>query len=30
MQKTIKHTLFFQAPPATVWDYLTKPELISL
>ena len=30
MQRTIKHTLFFQAPPATVWDYLTKPELMSL
>lgn len=30
MQKTIKHTLFFQAPPSTVWDYLTKPELMSL
>lgn len=29
MQKEIKHSFFFPHPPETVWDYLTKPELLS-
>ncbi len=29
MKKEIKHTFFFPHPKAIVWDYLTKPELVS-
>ena len=29
MQKEINHTFFFSHPTETVWDYLTKPELVS-
>jgi uncharacterized protein YndB with AHSA1/START domain len=29
MTKSIKHTLFFKHSPEAVWEYLTKPELIS-
>ena len=29
MSKTISHRFFFQSPPESVWEYLTKPELIS-
>ena len=29
MQREIKHTFFFPHSPETVWDYLTKPELLS-
>ena len=29
MQKEIKHTFFFPHPAEIVWDYLTKPELLS-
>ena len=29
MQKEIKHSFFFQHPTEIVWDYLTKPELLS-
>jgi len=28
MKKDIRKTWFFQQPPAEVWEYLTKPELI--
>src|SRR4051794_26743600 len=28
MKKTIKHQFFFRHPPAVVWDYLTKSELM--
>ncbi len=30
MEKEIKQTWFFNQPPAEVWEYLTKPELIEL
>ena len=29
MQREIKHTFFFPHPTEIVWDYLTKPELLS-
>jgi uncharacterized protein YndB with AHSA1/START domain len=29
MKKSIKHQFFFPHPPAAVWDYLTKPELMA-
>ena len=29
MQNDIKHTWHFNHPPQLVWDYLTKPELLS-
>jgi len=29
MQREIKHTIFFPHPIEIVWDYLTKPELLS-
>ena len=29
MQKEIKHTFFFPHPIEIVWDFLTKPELLS-
>ena len=29
MQKEIRHTWFFTHSPECVWDYLTKPELLS-
>ena len=29
MQREIKHTFFFPHSPETVWDYLTRPELVS-
>ncbi len=29
MTKSIHHNFFFPHPPETVWEYLTKPELIS-
>lgn len=29
MQKEIKHSIFFPHPVEVVWDYLTKPELLS-
>src|ERR1700710_2737083 len=29
MSKTIQHTLFFPHAPEMVWDYLTRPELMS-
>src|SRR5882757_4587374 len=28
MTKSINHQLFFPHPPQTVWEYLTKPELM--
>src|SRR5690242_11488978 len=28
MSKQIQHKLFYEHQPKTVWDYLTKPELI--
>jgi len=28
MTKRIKHQFFFPHPPETVWEYLTKPELM--
>lgn len=28
MTKSIRHQFFLPHPPATVWDYLTKPELM--
>jgi len=28
MQQTITHKVFYNHPPADVWEYLTKPELI--
>jgi uncharacterized protein YndB with AHSA1/START domain len=28
MSKTIRHEFFFAQPAKTVWDYLTKPELM--
>ena len=28
MKKTIKHKFVFPHPPETVWEYLTKPELM--
>lgn len=30
MAKIIKHQFFFPHPPETVWEYLTKPELMEL
>lgn len=30
MAKSIKHTFFFPHVPETVWEYLTKPELMEL
>lgn len=30
MQKEIRHTFFFEHSIEIVWDYLTKPELLSL
>ena len=30
MTKSIKHNFFFSHPPETVWEYLTKPELMEL
>jgi uncharacterized protein YndB with AHSA1/START domain len=30
MTKSIKHQFFFPHPPETVWEYLTKPELMEL
>ena len=30
MAKSIKHTFFFPHAPETVWEYLTKPELMEL
>jgi uncharacterized protein YndB with AHSA1/START domain len=30
MAKIIKHQFFFPHPPETVWDYLTKTELMDL
>lgn len=30
MKKTIKHQFFFSHPPETVWEYLTKSELMTL
>jgi uncharacterized protein YndB with AHSA1/START domain len=29
MQAEIKHNWFYACPPQTVWDFLTKPELLS-
>jgi len=29
MSRTIKHQYFFPHPPQTVWDYLTKSELMA-
>lgn len=29
MTREIKHTFFFPHPAVLVWDYLTKPELLS-
>jgi uncharacterized protein YndB with AHSA1/START domain len=29
MQRDIKHHFFFPQPPAVVWDYLTKSELLA-
>ena len=28
MTRSIKHTFFYPHPPETVWEYLTKPELM--
>ena len=28
MERSIKHTFFYPHPPETVWEYLTKPELM--
>lgn len=30
MTRTINHQFFFPHPPATVWEYLTRPELLEL
>ena len=30
MTKSIKHQFFFPHPPETVWEYLTKSELMEL
>jgi uncharacterized protein YndB with AHSA1/START domain len=30
MAKVITHQFFFPHPPETVWEYLTKPELMEL
>lgn len=30
MEKTIAHKVFFSHPPAHVWEYLTRPELMEL
>jgi uncharacterized protein YndB with AHSA1/START domain len=30
MEKSIKHTFFYPHAPETVWEYLTKPELMEL
>jgi uncharacterized protein YndB with AHSA1/START domain len=30
MTRSIKHQFFFPHPPETVWEYLTKPELMEL
>ena len=30
MERSIKHTFFYPHPPETVWEYLTKPELMEL
>jgi uncharacterized protein YndB with AHSA1/START domain len=30
MTRVIKHQFFFPHPPETVWEYLTKPELMEL
>ena len=30
MDKVIKHQFFFPHPPQSVWEYLTKPELMEL
>ena len=30
MEKSIKHTFFYPHKPETVWEYLTKPELMEL
>jgi uncharacterized protein YndB with AHSA1/START domain len=30
MKRSIQHQFFFSHPPETVWDYLTKPELMAL
>ncbi|NIJ52470.1 SRPBCC family protein [Dyadobacter arcticus] len=30
MKRTIKHQFFFPHPAETVWEYLTKPELMTL
>lgn len=30
MTKSIQHNFFFSYPPETVWEYLTKPELMEL
>lgn len=30
MRKIIKHQFFFPHPPETVWEYLTKSELMTL
>jgi len=30
MTKTIKHQFFFPHPPETVWEYLTRSELMEL
>lgn len=29
MERTIRHLFSYQQPPAIVWDYLTKPELLA-
>lgn len=30
MARSIKHQFFYPHPPETVWEYLTKPELMEL
>ncbi|MEP6728922.1 MAG: SRPBCC domain-containing protein [Bacteroidota bacterium] len=30
MKQTIQHQFFFPHPPATVWEYLTNPDLMEL
>jgi uncharacterized protein YndB with AHSA1/START domain len=30
MEKSIQHTFFYSHKPETVWEYLTKPELMEL
>jgi uncharacterized protein YndB with AHSA1/START domain len=30
MTRSIQHQFFFSHPPETVWDYLTKPEMMAL